>query len=137
MYSTKPLTPPECAKFSVLPSRWSISSIFTPFVEEGQFADALGQDVEMEHDLAYAEDFLIGEEVHFGAGGLRCRDNLHGRDFDAVLDFDGRSSTLPWLNVIAYFLPSRRTISFNHFDRPLTQDTPTPCRPPTPCSCSG
>ncbi len=32
MYSTKPLTPPEYAKFSLLPSRWSISSIFVPLL---------------------------------------------------------------------------------------------------------
>ncbi len=30
MYSTKPLMPPEYAKFSLLPSRWSTSSILTP-----------------------------------------------------------------------------------------------------------
>ena len=32
MYSTKPLTPPEYAKFSLLPSRWSINSILVPLL---------------------------------------------------------------------------------------------------------
>ena len=32
MYSTKPRMPPEYAKFSLLPSRWSISSILVPLL---------------------------------------------------------------------------------------------------------
>ena len=52
MYSTKPLTPPEYAKFSLLPSRWSISSIFVAVVEERQLADALREDVVVELDAA-------------------------------------------------------------------------------------
>src|SRR5918993_1347490 len=32
MYSTKPLTPPEKAKFSSLPERWSMRTIFTPLL---------------------------------------------------------------------------------------------------------
>jgi len=45
-------------------------------VEEGQFADALGEDVEVELDLA--EDFLVGQEMHFGAAILGLADDLHG-----------------------------------------------------------
>jgi len=33
-YSTNPVTPPENAKFSDLPERWSINSIFTPLLRK-------------------------------------------------------------------------------------------------------
>ena len=33
-------------------------------------------------------------------------------------------------NSIESFLPSRRMIRRNHLERALTQETPTPCRPP-------
>ena len=46
-------------------------------VEERQFADALGEDVEMEHDLARAEDFLVGHEMDFGAAVRGLADDLH------------------------------------------------------------
>ena len=40
-------------------------------VEEGELAQALGEDVVVEFDGA--EDLLVGEEMHFGAAGLRFR----------------------------------------------------------------
>ena len=41
-----------------------------------------------------------------------------------------RSCGTPCLNSMKWTSPSRRTVSRSHFDRPLTQLTPTPCRPP-------
>ena len=50
MYSTKPLMPPEYAKFSLLPVRWSISSDLDAVIEERQFANALGENLEVVFD---------------------------------------------------------------------------------------
>ena len=41
-----------------------------------------------------------------------------------------RSCGTPCLNSMKCARPSRRTVRRSHFDRPLTHDTPTPCRPP-------
>ena len=41
-----------------------------------------------------------------------------------------RCCTTPLANSRRCFLPSRRTVRRNHLDKALTQDTPTPCKPP-------
>src|SRR5690606_20902234 len=55
-------------------------------VQEGQFADALGQDVVMEFDIG--EDAFIRPEVHFGAALVGVAEYLDRRDFHAIPDFD-------------------------------------------------
>ena len=62
-------------------------------------------------------DFCKKEQVHLTVVGPEA-------PLAAVGEAAGRTGTE------VTFLPSRRTTSFSHFDKPLTHDTPTPCRPP-------
>jgi hypothetical protein len=52
-------------------------------VQEGEFAQALGQDLVVEVVVLF-EDLGVGQEVHLGAALLGGADHLHGRDLDAV-----------------------------------------------------
>ncbi len=58
-----------------------------PVVQEGQLAQALGQHFVAEL-VVFLEDFLVGQEVHFGAALLGRADDAHGRDLHAPDDFD-------------------------------------------------
>jgi hypothetical protein len=93
-------------------------------------------------ELDVREDLLVGQEVHFGAALVGRADDLHRRHFNGLavraghgLDDAVLHLTLRELDQVD--LPSRRTVRRSHFDSAFTQDTPTPCRPPEPCSCSG
>ena len=55
-------------------------------VKERQFADALGQNIEVEFDLA--ENFFVSQKMHFGTAIFGFAHHLHGRNFYVVLDFD-------------------------------------------------
>ncbi len=57
-------------------------------VQEGQFAQALGQDLVAEL-MVLREDFRVGQEVDLGAALVALADHAHGRDLDAVHDLDG------------------------------------------------
>src|SRR5471032_1787323 len=52
-------------------------------VQEGQFADALGQNLVVEFDVV--EDFLVGPEVHVNAALVGVADDLDRRDGETVL----------------------------------------------------
>src|SRR5256885_11280961 len=56
-------------------------------VQEGQFAQALGQDLVAEL-MVLREDFRVGQEVDLGAALVALADHAHGRDLDAVHDLD-------------------------------------------------
>ena len=84
MNSTKPLTPPEKAKLSSLPLRWSTRLDLHAVVQEGQFAQALAEDLVVELDGA--EDFLVRQEVHLGAALLGVAQHAQRGDVDAVDD---------------------------------------------------
>ena len=97
-------------------------------VQERQLAQALGQDFVMELDRA--ENFLVGEKwtsvPRFSVSPI-----IRSGDTSTPFWISIRRSTArPRLNSSPVFLPSRRIVSRNHFDKALTQDTPTPCRPP-------
>ena len=86
MYSTKPLTPPANAKFSSLPVRSSISSILHAVVQERQLAQALGQDVVVEVDVA--EDLASGRKcTSVPRRSRRRRSTSSGATGDAVAEF--------------------------------------------------
>ncbi len=51
-------------------------------VQEREFADALGQHFVVELDVR--EDFLVGQEVHFGAALVGRADDLHRRHFNGL-----------------------------------------------------
>src|SRR5471032_1184518 len=55
-------------------------------VQEGQFADALGQDLVMEFNVR--EDLFVGPEVHIGAALVGVANHLDRRDGHAVDHFD-------------------------------------------------
>ncbi len=56
-------------------------------VQEGQFAQALGQDLVMEVAVLL-EDFGVGQKAHLSAALFRGADDLHGRDLEAIHDLD-------------------------------------------------
>jgi hypothetical protein len=75
-------------------------------VEEGELAQALGEDVVVELDGA--EDLLVGQEVHFGAalGGLA--DDARGLTSTPSTTSMTRFCGLPRSNSSWWRLPSRR-----------------------------
>ena len=77
MYSTKPFTPPAYAKFSLLPLRWSIELDLAAVVQERELAQALGEDLVVELDVA--EGLGRGEEVHLGAAPVGVAGDLERR----------------------------------------------------------
>jgi hypothetical protein len=84
-------------------------------VQEGQLAQALGQDVVVELDVS--EHLGAGAEVHLGAATLRRSDFLQRRDAYAVAE----------LHLVHVSTPA---VSRSHSERAFTTDTPTPCSPP-------
>ena len=57
-----------------------------PVVEEGKFAQTLGQNFVMEFNVT--EDFLISKEVNFGAALFSITNYPQRRNFHAILDLD-------------------------------------------------
>ena len=55
-------------------------------IEEGQFAQALGDDVVVIFDRT--EDFLVGHEMYFGAPFFGIAEHFQRRHLDTVLDFN-------------------------------------------------
>ena len=72
MYSTKPLTPPAKAKVVFLAVALVDQADLDAVVQERQFAQALGENLVVEFDVA--EDLVVGQEVHFGAALLGFAD---------------------------------------------------------------
>ena len=60
---------------------------FDAVVEEGKFAQAVGEGVEVVFDVA--ENFFVGEEMHFGAAPVALTQYAHRAHFDAVDDLCG------------------------------------------------
>ncbi len=116
MYSTKPLTPPEYAKFSVLPSRWSINSIFVPLLRNESSRMRLAR-----MSKWYSMLLNVSDEA------MKCT-SVPRRSLGATTA-SGATGT-PRRNSIWCNLPSRQILSFSQLDSALTTDTPTPCRPP-------
>jgi hypothetical protein len=76
------------------------------------------------------EDLEVGQEVHLGAALLGLPVTLSGETSNPLRISSTRSCGTPWRNSMKWTLPPWRTVRRSHFERPLTQETPTPCRPP-------
>jgi hypothetical protein len=92
-------------------------------VEEGKFAQALGQDVVVILDVA--ENFLVGHEVNFGTAFLGITEDSQGRNLDPVLDFDDAIYRVAAVELHVVFLavapddeaqPFRKGIDAGHTD---------------------
>ena len=116
MYSTKPFTPPEYAKFSLLPSRWSTSSILVPLFRNESSRMRLARMSKWYSTLPnVSRDAMKWTSVP--------------RRFDGPTIASGATGT-PRRNSIWCSVPSRQILSFSQSDSALTTDTPTPCKPP-------
>ena len=128
MNSTKPFTPPAKAKLSSCVALVDQADLHA-VVQEAQLAQAaLARIVVVEVDVA--EDLVVGQEVHLGAALLGGSPVIFIGLTEAVALLDHAVLRHAARNSMCVPLPSRRTVRRSHFDSALTQDTPTPCRPP-------
>ena len=97
-------------------------------VEEGEFPQALGEDFVVEFDMA--EDGVVSQEMNFGAALFGSPRPSVGETSTPSRVSRTRSTGRRARNSMKCFLPSRRMVRRRNLDRALTQDTPTPCRPP-------
>jgi hypothetical protein len=68
--------------------------------------------------------------MHFGAAFVSVADDFDRGSENAINRFKFTVLRNTTANSMVCTLPSRRIVSFSNLDKPFTQETPTPCKPP-------